>query len=205
MKTSFFAFSILLFTIGANAQNKNYTVKIGDKEVGINLDEEVQIELPNGDSTTVEISQAAELSYESQMVSFKYPSNVSVSDTEIDDDITQSTVLNANGSGYLIQQYYTFDPSMLIDLMLNEITKESVSYGYKMKKEKFSKKLSSGEELEGTTATLTYKGEQEEYTVAAYSGKDEGILIVTMLLDQETKDEDEEMIDLFIDSLRIKN
>lgn len=205
MKTTYLAFLFLLFSFGVSAQNKNYSVKIGDKEVAINLDEELQIELPNGDSTTIEISQSAELSYESKMISFKYPSNVSVSDTEIDADITQSTVLNGNGSGFLVQQYYTFDPGMLIDLMLNEITKESVSYGYKMKKQKFSKKLSSGEELVGTTATLTYKGEQEEYTVAAYSGKDEGILVVTMLLDQETKDEDEEMIDLFIDSLRIKH
>ena len=40
----------------------------------------------------------------------------------------------------MVQKFKTIDPSSLTRLMLNEITKESISYGYSKTEKKFRKK-----------------------------------------------------------------
>ena len=71
------------------------------------------------------------------------------------------------------------------------------------RKRNSEKKIKSGETIEGVEATLTYKGEKEVYTVATYGAKDEGIIVVTMMLNDDFK-EDKKIIDLFLDTLSIK-
>lgn len=48
---------------------------------------------------------------------------------------------------------------------------------------------------------MTYKGENEYYTVATYGGKDEGIIVVTMLVSEGFKGR--EIIELFLETLSI--
>ena len=113
-------------------------------------------------------------------------------------------VMKATGTGYMIQTYKSFNPTMLIDLMLSEITKESVSYGYSKKEEAFEHKLQSGQVLKGKTAKLEYKGEEEVYTVAAYGNKDEGILIMTMLFtDDDYREADESLLSQLFNTLKV--
>lgn len=112
--------------------------------------------------------------------------------------------MKATGTGYMIQTYKNFNPTFLIDLMLSEVTKESVSYGYSKKDKNFEYKLTSGQTLKGKTATLEYKGEEEVYTVAAYGSKDEGILVMTMLFtDDDYRDADKALLAQLFSTLKL--
>ena len=57
--------------------------------------------------------------------------------------------------------------------------------------------------LKALRQTLTYKGETEVYVVAAYGGKDEGIIVLTMLLNDQFSEPDSAMINMFWDTLEI--
>jgi len=111
--------------------------------------------------------------------------------------------MKSTGSGFMVQKYSTLNPSYLTRFMLSEITKESVGYGYKKVEEDFEYELKSGQVLKGITATLTYKGEEEIYTVASYGENGQGIMVVTMLLEDEFVESDKPMIDLFLKTLQI--
>jgi hypothetical protein len=112
--------------------------------------------------------------------------------------------MTASGSGILIQKYEAFDPTMLQEMMLNEVIKESVSYGYILERQDYNKTLISGHSLSVLKAALNYKGELETYEITAYGGKDEGILVMTMTMNDELDTTGAEMIRLMWDSLKIK-
>jgi hypothetical protein len=112
--------------------------------------------------------------------------------------------MTAVGSGIIIQKYDSFDPTMLQEMMLNEVTKESVNYGYTLERKDYDRTLKSGDELGVLKAELKYKGEFEIYEVSALGKKDEGILIMTMNLGGDEDNEGEEMINLLWNTLSVK-
>lgn len=188
--------------LGLTQDNGNFIVIINGDSIHIDLDTTVQHKPASGNELTIKVIQPQFLTYSDQMITFKYDKSLSVSDTKVNDDIEQCMVMKSTGNGFLVQKYKTIDPSSLTQLMLSEITKESVNYGYKKKEKKFKKKLISGHTIEGIQATLSYKGEEQIYTVATYGDKDEGILVVTMLLNQDFNDT--KLINDFLNSLEIK-
>ena len=188
--------------LGLTQDNGNFIVIINGDSIHIDLDTTVQHKPASGNELTIKVIQPQFLTYSDQMITFKYDKSLSVSDTKVNDDIEQCMVMKSTGNGFLVQKYKTIDPSSLTQLMLSERTKESVNYGYKKKEKKFKKKLISGHTIEGIQATLSYKGEEQIYTVATYGDKDEGILVVTMLLNQDFNDT--KLINDFLNSLEIK-
>ncbi len=123
---------------------------------------------------------------------------------QIDTGIEQIMMVTAAGTGVIVQKYDAFNPTMLQEMMLNEVTKESISYGYEMKREDYDKKLVSGETIRVLKAVLEYRGEYEIYEIAAHGRKDEGILIMTMNMDLGVDDGGADMIQLMWNSLKIK-
>lgn len=193
----------LFFSFNLSAQNKgNYVIIINNDSIFIDLDNEKNYKTSSGDDLSIKITQPDELTYSNDMISFKYDKSLSVSNTKIEDGIEQCMIMKSTGNGFMVQTYRTMDPSSLTELMLHEITKESVSYGYSKKEKKFKKKLISGETIEGIEATLTYNGQKEIYTVASYGQKDAGIIVVTILLNDDFK-EDEKILDLFLETLEL--
>ena len=180
----------------------NYIVIINNDSIQIDLDNEQLYKTLSGEELTFKVIQPNILTYSDDMISFNYDKSLSVSNTKIEEGIEQCMVMKSTGNGFIVQKYKTINPSSLVQLMLNEITKESINYGYVKNEKKFKKKLLSGHTIEGVQATLTYKGEKEIYTIATYGGKDEGILVVTMLVYDAF--EDKQIIDLFLDTLKIK-
>lgn len=112
-------------------------------------------------------------------------------------------LMTAEGSGLLIQKYDAFNPSMLNELMLNEITKESLNYGFEMKRMDYERTLKSGEKLKVLKAVLSYKGEVNVYEISSYGKKDEGIMIMTMTMNQDISKIGTKMINLMWESLEI--
>jgi len=194
----FFAISLQIFS----QSSSNYILVVNGDSIHIDLNKNYKYDY-KGKTLPIKLIQPLTLSYNDDKISFKYPNDLSVSKVSIDSGIDQIMAMTATGSGYMVQTYSQFDPSSLITIMVNEITKESVSYGYTKELEDIEYKIKSGHTLKGVKATLKYKGETEVYTVLSFGGKDEGIMVITMLLTNELQNE--EMIQLFIDSLTINN
>lgn len=201
MKNIAFAFCLLL-AFNSFSQN-DFILTINGDSHEIALDENNEFEI-NGKKVTISLKEKDTLVYNDGFYNFKYIKNYSISKTVLDEGIEQIMIMTASGSGVLIQKYEAFDPTMLQEMMLNEVTKESVSYGYTMERQDYDKTLNSGQKLKVLKAALEYKGEIETYEITAYGGKDEGILIMTMNMNDEIDPEGADMIDLMWSSLQIK-
>jgi hypothetical protein len=92
---------------------------------------------------------------------------------------------------------------MLVPMMLNELTKKSVDYGYSMTQEKVTRTLKSGIILKGLKATLKYKGDEACWEVLSYGKKDAGILVMTQI-DKEFAKTDERIHNHFWNTLKLK-
>lgn len=199
--------TLTAFLIGSTifAQNTgNYIVIINNDSIHVDLNNDLSYKTTSGEELTISVIQPDILTYSDDMISFSYDKSLSVSNTEIGEGIEQCMIVKSTGNGFMVQKYRMMNPNSLAQLMLNELIKESISYGYTKTEKKFKKKLKSGELIEGIQATLTYKGDEEIYTVATYGGKDEGIMILTMLLNKDFL-EDQEIIDLFLETLSIND
>ena len=205
MRIAFMTFFFLFALLSISAQEQgNYVVVINNDSIKIALDKAYTYTTSSGENLAIKVVQPKRLTYDDGMISFKYDKSNSVSNTIIGDGVEQCMILKSTGNGFMIQKYESLDPSSLTQLMLNEITKESISYGYVMEEKPFKKVLGSGHQLEGVQATLTYKGEKEIYTVATYGHKDQGVIVVTMLLSEDFVAADKPLIDLFLNSLQLK-
>lgn len=195
--------ALLISLIGYSQNQGNYIIIINNDSIQVDLNKNIQYKISSGEDLTIKITQPEILTYSDDMISFSHNKSLSVSDSEIEEGIEQCMIMKSTGNGFMVQKYKTLDPSSLTQLMMNEIIKESINYGYTKTEKPFKKKLKSGQTIEGIQATLTYKGENEVYTVATYGAKDEGIIVVTMLLSDDYKD-GKEIIDLFLETLEIK-
>jgi hypothetical protein len=196
---------VLLVSILSFAQTQgNYIIIINNDSIRVDLNNEVDYTNKSGEELTIKVIQPEIQTYSDDMISFSHNKSLNVSNSKIEEGLEQCMIMKSTGNGFMVQKYKTINPSSLTQLMLNEITKESISYGYSKTEKKFSKKIKSGQTIEGIQATLTYKGEKEVYTVATYGGKDEGIIVVTMLLNDDFK-EDKEIIELFLHTLSIND
>ncbi|MDO5980276.1 hypothetical protein [Flavivirga spongiicola] len=204
MIKNIFAIGALLISLISYSQNKgNYIIIINNDSILVDLNKNIQYKISSGEKLTIKITQPEILTYSDDMISFSHDKSLSVSDSKIEEGIEQCMIMKSTGNGFMVQKYKTLDPSSLTQLMMNEITKESVNYGYTKTEKPFKRKLKSGQTIVGIQTTLTYKGEKEIYTVATYGAKDEGIIVVTMLLSEDHKD-DKGIIDLFLETLEIK-
>ncbi|MEO0506845.1 MAG: hypothetical protein AAF090_11890 [Bacteroidota bacterium] len=196
--------SLLFLLCQGIAQNDgNYIVVINSDSIPVDLNGSIEYKPKSKQPLTIKVIQPEILTYSDDMIAFKYDKALSVSNSVIEEGIEQCMIMKSTGNGFMIQKYSTLDPSSLTRLMLNEITKESINYGYEKTEKDFKKTLKSGQTIEGVEAVLTYKGERETYTVATYGEKDEGIILVTMLLNEDYA-EDKAFIDLFLETLTLK-
>ena len=201
MKTLLFFLSLGLF-LEVKAQ-EDYTIKLNDKTYQIALDKPYQLDV-NGKKVTITLKENDTLVYRDTLFDFKYLKGFKVSKIKIDEGIEQITILTAEGSGFLIQRYGNFNPTPLNEMMLTEVTKESIGYGYEAKKSNFKKTLRSGQVIDITKAVLTYKDEVNLYEVASLGKKDEGILIITMMMDENNSEQGRKIIDLLWRTLQFK-
>jgi len=190
----------LLFSLSAIAQS-DYVIYLNDSTFDIDLNKEYQVVI---DGKTINLRLAAKdtLFYQDDLYSFQYSNDYKVSKTEVDQGVNQIMIMTAEGSGILIQQYSNYNPTSLNELMLTEITKESLNYGFEMERQDYSRSLKSGQRLEVIKARLEYRDEINIYEIASIGGKDEGILVMTMRMDDFPGAAGEKIIELMWKSLQ---
>ncbi len=187
--------------IGLTAQSQeDYTIEIGDKVLKVELDKQYEVEL-NNQRVKFTIKTNDTLLFKDDAFSFSYPKGFKVSELNVEVGIDQYMLMTAEGTGIIIQKYSNLNPTMMNELLLNEVTKESLSYGYQLKREDYKRTLRSGETIKVDKAVLTYKDETNIYEITSLGKKDEGIIVMTMVMDKNINEQGEKLIDLMWSSL----
>lgn len=195
---------ILCFLAGFNTfGQEDLLLSIDGKVMEISSDKEYELPI-NGKKVKLIVSSKDTLTYDTDLFSFQYPKDFKVSSMSIDEGIEQITIMSAEGSGLLIQKYSTINPTMLNEMMINEVTKESLNYGFKMKREDYTREIGSGQKIEISKAVLKYKDETNIYEIASMGKKDEGILVMTMIMDVNQSEQGKKLIELMWNSLNFK-
>lgn len=192
----------LFFSLQLDAQ-EDYLLTIDGKTINIALNK-VETVLINGKEVEVNLNLKDTLSFDQDLFAFNYLKEYSVTQTTIEIGIDQIMIMSADGTGIMIQQYKIMNPSMLRELMLSEVTKESVTYGYDLQREDYTRKLKDGSEIEVLKAVLKYRETESIYEIAALGEKDEGILIITMKPDINFSTQNDKIIDVMWNSILYK-
>lgn len=200
MKYKFLTF--LAFVLSTPlAFSGNYVLTINDKEYDLSLGEKERIKV--GDQyLSIILNQKDNLIFKTDNFSFQHPSKYSPSKNDLGNGIYQSAMMTPLGTVVLVQEYSSIDPSGLVDLMVNEVTKEERNYGYDIKSSPDSLTLSDGAKLTGKVVVSKYKGSNIKRNIYTYGMKDSGLLIMTQI-DYGLASSDEEIIKNFFDSLLI--
>ena len=182
----------------------DYTLNLNGTNMKISLDRKYEV-MVNGKKVVLEVKANDTLQYSDNLISFKYPKGFNITKTQLDMGIDQIMIATAEGSGIIIQKYSTINPSLLNEMMMSEVTKESVGYGYVMKREDYQKTLKSGQKIEIDKAVLNYKDETNIYEIATIGKKDEGVLIMTMRMDNNQTGQGVKLIELMWKTLTVNN
>ena len=198
MKYLFIVITVLL--VAEVSAQENYVVRLGDKTYSVSMDSIYQV-LVDGKKMNLSLRQKDTLLFRDSLFSFSYLKDYHYTKTNIENAADQYTIITASGAGYMIQKYTTINPTMINEVMLQEVTKESLGYGYKLKREDYQRKLKSGQAINVIKAVLTYKDDVDIYEVASIGGKDEGILVITIDNNLEQSAPGRDLIKLLWDSL----
>lgn len=200
MKNLLQTLTIVIFTSFHALGQTDYIIQLNDQTFEIAANKQYTFEV-DGEEIDLSLRLKDILIYDDDFYSFSYPKDFKVSKMVVDEGIEQIMLMTAEGSGIIIQKYATIDPTMLKELMLSEVTKESISYGFQLTRNDYNRKLKSGEDLDVLKAVLKYRDETNIYEVASIAQKDEGLIIVTMTMDENYSEQGLKMIDLMWDSL----
>jgi hypothetical protein len=196
-------FILILFLTNSIYSQQDYRIEINGEEFEIRLDKDYEL---NIDNTLIKINvkQKDTLLYSDESFNFKFLKEYKVARTVIDGGIEQLMLMTAEGSGVIVQKHSTMNPTMLNELMLNEVTKESVNYGFELIREDYERVLASGLKIKVDRAVLTYNDEINIYEIASVGKKDSGLLIITMEMDDSENSLGKKLISLIWDTLEIK-
>jgi hypothetical protein len=182
---------------------KTYKLTIGGYSVEINPGETVDVTLPGGQRTTVTLQLNEFASYSGGIFSFVHPTSVGVAKTDLGDSVIQHLMASATGTLVIVQEYGSMNPVALNQLMLQELTKESVQAGGELAQEETTRTLADGKVLTGLKATVTSRTEKAYYEVLGFGTTDQGVILVTRI-DEEYRASEGSLLQKFWETLKIK-
>jgi hypothetical protein len=196
-------FILILFITNLIYSQEDYRIEINGEEFEIGLDKDYELNIENK-LLKINVKQKDTLLYSDESFNFKFLKEYKVARTVIDGGIEQLMLMTAEGSGIIFQKHSTMNPTMLNELMINEVTKESVNYGFELIREDYERVLASGLKIKVDRAVLTYNDEINIYEIASVGKKDSGLLIITMEMDDSENSLGKKLISLIWDTLEIK-
>jgi len=197
MKTIILITSLTLL-ISSGLYAGDYILSIDDQSVEIDLNKESKFTTPEGEELTVILKQKEYLEFKGQFFSMKHKNTLKPSTTDLGDGIFQTLMATPTGTMVLIQEYTNMNPESLVDMMLKELTKEEIDYGYKYKERKIERSV-NGKEIHGKQAITTHDEQEWTRAVFTYGEEDQGILFVTMIEKDEYDNEQHILSDFWKD------
>jgi hypothetical protein len=181
---------------------KGYRLTVDGIAADIDAGESAEITLPDGRKVTARLERNEFATYAGERFSFVHPSAMAVTKTQLTDGIVQHLLATAVGTVVVVQDYAAVNPVSLDQLMLQEMTKETVQAGGELTQQKASRRLADGKELIGLKATVKTRTESVDYEVLGYGGIDQGVMVITRI-DADNAGTDQPLIDRFWQSLAI--
>jgi hypothetical protein len=201
MKIFFIIFGMLFFTPVFSQQD--YSIRINDTTFSAALDTTYRV-IINGQRVDIFIHAKDTLTYDNHFYSFKYPKELKVSRVAADQNVDQVMLLDASGTGYLIQAYRTLNPESLTEMLIEQATKENSSYGYTLERTESQKTIKSGQTLRVIRLSQKYKENTRMYEVVTYGKKDSGVAILTFNMNNGSSAPAKDVVQLMWQSLLIK-
>lgn len=182
---------------------KAFKLTIDGVVVDIDPGEDVDVTLPGGKTSKVRIDRNDFATFSGATFSFVHPSNISITKSDLSDSITQYLMASALGTIVLVQEYDQMNPVSLNQLMLQEMTRESVQAGGTLTQEPTTRKLADGKELTGVKATVKTRTDSADFEIVGFGLADQGLLFITRIGDQDVATE-KPLIDKFWENLKVK-
>lgn len=182
---------------------KAFKLTIDGVTVDIDPGESTNVTLPGGKQSKVTLERNDFATFSGGSFSFVHPSNISVTKTDLGDDITQYLMASALGTIVVVQEYGKMNPVSLNQLMLQEMTKESVQAGAALTQAPTTRKLAGGKELTGIRATVKTRTDTADFEIVGFGLADQGLLFITRVAGADAATE-KPLIDKFWQSLKVK-
>lgn len=196
--------AMTLAALPAGAEDmKAFKLSIDGVAVDIDPGESFDVTLPDGKQAKVRLDRNAFATFSGEAFSFVHPSGISVTKTDLGSGIMQYLMASALGTIVVVQEYGKMNPVSLDQLMLQQMTKESVQAGAELTQQKATRKLADGKELTGIRATVKTRTESADYEIVGFGLPDRGLLFITRV-DGENAETEKPLIDKFWESLKIK-
>jgi|SRR5690606_13269597 len=198
-KTLLFIFLISNLTIFSQ---EDYQIEIDGKKYNIELDKSYTLKI-NNKNAEVSVTQKDTLTYIDDKISFKYLKEFNIATTTIEAGIEQLMLMTAEGSGIIIQKYDGINPTFLNEMMINEVTKESINYGFELQRQDYDYILKSGQKIRINKAVLTYRSDVNIYEVTSLGSRDEGVLFMSMEMIDSYNSKGKKLIKMFWETLEV--
>ncbi|MDX8457738.1 hypothetical protein [Mesorhizobium humile] len=182
---------------------KAFKLTIDGVTVDIDPGEDIDVTLPGGKTSKVRIDHNDFATFSGGTFSFVHPSTNSVTKTDLGDGIAQYLMASALGTLVVVQKYDKMNPVSLTQLMLQEMTKETVRAGGQLTQRPTTRKLADGKELTGLKATVKTRTDSADFEIVGFGTVDQGLLFITRIGDQDNATE-QPLIDKFWETLKIK-
>ncbi|KUM26370.1 hypothetical protein AU467_21790 [Mesorhizobium loti] len=207
MRMRLAATALAMITLGAGPASaedlKAFKLTIDGVTVDIDPGEDANLTLPGGKTAKVRLDRNDFATFSGGTFSFVHPSNISVTKTDLGDSIAQYLAASALGTIVVVQEYGKMNPVSLNQLMLQEMTKETVQAGGTLTQEPTTRKLADGKQLTGIKATVKTRTDKADFEIVGFGLADQGLLFITRIGDQDTATE-QPMIDKFWETLKVK-
>ncbi|MBB6411690.1 hypothetical protein [Mesorhizobium sangaii] len=182
---------------------KAFKLTIDGVSVDIDPGESTDVTLPGGKQSKVTLERNDFATFSGGSFSFVHPSDISVTKTDLGENITQYLMASALGTIVVVQEYGKMNPVSLNQLMLREMTKESVQAGAKLTQEPTTRKLADGKELTGILAKVKTRTDTADFEIVGFGLADQGLLFITRVAGEDAAAE-KPLIDKFWQSLKVK-
>ncbi|PBB66532.1 hypothetical protein CK228_21075 [Mesorhizobium sp. WSM4312] len=182
---------------------KAFKLTIDGVAVDIDPGESRTITLPGGKQSKVTLERNDFATFSGDSFSFVHPSGISVTKSDLGENITQYLMASALGTIVVVQEYGKMNPVSLNQLMLQEMTRESVQAGATLTQQPTTRKLADGKELTGIRAEVKTRTDTAYFEIVGYGLADQGLLFVTRVGSEDLATE-QPLIDKFWESLKVK-
>ncbi|RUW74716.1 hypothetical protein [Mesorhizobium sp. M2A.F.Ca.ET.067.02.1.1] len=197
-------FAIMLCAGVVRAEDpKAFKLTIDGVIVDIDPGEDIDLKLPSGRTSKVRLDHNDFATFSGGTFSFVHPSNYSVTKIDLGDGIAQYLMASALGTLVVVQKYDKMNPVSLNQLMLQEMTRETVQAGGQLTQQPMTRKLAHGKELTGLKATVKTRTDRADFEIVGFGTADQGLLFITRIGDQDNATE-QPLIDKFWETLKVK-
>lgn len=203
MKNNLFITIFASAIMSAQLNAAPFQLEIDGKIFEATPGEQQKITLPDGSSHSIKLIQKEYITFASDLYSYDHKSAYTPTKVDIGGGINQAMLLTPLGTGVLVQEYTMLNPVSLIDLMVQELTKEEVSRGYELKVEERERKLKNGTTIKGKAAITSYQGETWVKEIFASGDVSKGVLIVTFI-EEDNRKTDGSFLETFWKSFETK-